>query len=159
MFNLIKRFLMLVSGPVFLSSFALFSPYGVAAPTNSAAGQTRVPQDLSGSYKGRIYFGDKTGDQYIMSGPVTLKINGLEFLLTDHATGKQVKGRIKTAVIPERANLGVGEIEAENDSPIEIRWYRDEARGLFKIVRASGANRVFRFCSEKLTRPQCRGKI
>jgi hypothetical protein len=119
--------------------------------------QKWVPQDLSGFYVGRIYYGDKTGNQMIMKGPATLQIlaQGTEFILTQRLPHRTVKGKIRTAVISDKPDLRVGEITPENDDVIEIRWEKG-ARNRFRLVRASGANRIFRFCTRNVTVPQCK---
>lgn len=135
-----------------------FATYNSEVVTRSPIDQTWVPQDLSGFYVGRVYFGDKTGNQMIMSGPARLQIlaNGKEFILTHLSTRKIVRGKISTAVAKDRPDLRAGEIEAVNDSKMDIRWSRDKARNRLKIVRASGVNRVFRFCTQNINREDCK---
>lgn len=136
-----------------LGSLNLFAAY-----SHQDSGEN-VSVDLSGEYDGRIYFADKTGGQYLLNGPAKLKVSGLAFTLTD-ATGKELKGQLRTFLRPRQDNLGVGQIQLDNETaPIEIRWYRDKDRKILKLVRARGANRVFRFCSANLTKAQCRGRV
>lgn len=150
--------------PLLLTLVGCWSSLGLLAAHNWSTAdrintvQGWVPQDLSGSYDGRVYFRNQTNDQFLMIGQAKLRIEGQQFILSD-SQGKQLKGAITTAIITEKENLGVGEIKPENDSPIEIRWYRDKDRNILKIVRAKGAKRLFRFCSASLTQAQCMGRI
>ena len=151
----------LLSLPILLSLSASSVPFAghsseVVVP--SPFDQAWVPQDLSGYYVGRVYFGDKTSSQMIIKGEATLQIldGGKRFVLTQHNPKKIVKGKIYTAVTKDRPFLPAGEIEAENDSKIDIRWSLDKTRNRLKIVRASGVNRVFRFCTSNITQAQCK---
>lgn len=115
--------------------------------------------DLSSTYKGRVYYGDQSGDRYIMKGKATLEIKGHEVTLTAR-DGQSLKGSIKAARIPSKDNFPIGEIQFQSDSPIEIRWYK--VGNTLKLVRAKNeknATRVFRFCSDALTMAQCRDRI
>lgn len=156
MLKLFKRqslFVLLVLS-ILLGSLSLATAY-----SHQDFGQENVPVDLSGEYDGRVYFADKTGGQYLLNGPVKLKVSGLAFTFKD-ATGKELKGQLRTFLRPRQDNLGVGQIQLDNETaPIEIRWYRDKDRKILKLVRARGANRVFRFCSANLTKAQCKGRV
>jgi hypothetical protein len=136
----------------------IFSASAVPFSTHYSKDTPWVAQDLSGTYVGRVYFGDKTGDQYIMKGPATLQIlgGGKEFILTHQATKKIVKGTIFTAVAKNRPDLRAGEIKAQNDDTINIRWEIDRPRRSLKIVRATDTQRVFRFCTNNVTIPKCK---
>lgn len=135
-----------------------FSTAAVPSATDYSKDTPWVPQDLSGTYVGRVYFGDKTGDQYIMKGPATLQIlgGGKEFILTHQATKKIVKGTIFTATAKNRPDLRAGEIKAENDDSINIRWEIDRPHRSLKIVRATDTQRVFRFCTNNVTVAKCK---
>jgi|SRR5689334_15803847 len=137
---------------------ALFPRHDRTAGSAFRAIQSFVPQDLSGTYKGTIYLQDKKNTQYEMVGPAKLEIQADRFTLSNNA-GKQFKGEIKASIIPEKENLGVGQLKLDNQDAFEIRWHRDTSQDILKIVRARGANREFRFCSAKLTQAQCFGRI
>jgi hypothetical protein len=140
----------------------------VGSPTRPASARTRgtahAPQkkeevDISDTYKGRIYYSDITGDRYVMKGPVTVEIKKRDVTLTPAGGGKPLKGKIKTEQLPDQGNFPVGEIHFENDTPIEIRWYRSGK--WLRIVRATNeANktRVFRFCSNLVKSADCKDK-
>lgn len=130
-----------------------------SAPYTSVPVQKREAVDISGTYKGRIYYGDPSGDRYIMKGKATLDIRGSEVTLTG-SDGRSVTGSIKTEQLSEKDNFPVGEIHFVNDNPIEIRWYKVGDK--LKLVRAKNAmnsTRVFRFCSDSVTMAQCRNRL
>jgi len=158
--HLLLLLLMLIS---LKASSGLFAAHNSKASAHTRAVQGYVPQDLSGSYDGTVYFRDKQDKKFVMVGTARLEIKGQEFTLTKlqgkKLKGKPLTGKITTAIITEKENLGVGEIEPKNESSIEIRWHRDKDRNILKIVRAKGANRLFRFCTATLTQAQCVGKI
>lgn len=144
-----------------LGSLNLFAAHGHKAVSRTHAGKGLLePVDLSGDYEGRVYFGDESGNQYLMQGAAKLKIDdgGKRFTLTDEA-GNQLRGQISTSVIPDEGNRSVGSIQLEGEKLFEIKWYRDKEHDILKLVRTRAANRVFRFCSTTLTRAQCKGRI
>jgi hypothetical protein len=135
-------------------------PASARTRNTARAPQKKEEVDISDTYKGRIYYSDITGDRYVMKGPVTLEIKKRAVTLTPAGGGKKLTGSIKTEQLPDRGNFPVGEILFENDTPIEIRWYRSGKR--LKIVRATNeANktRVFRFCSDLVKRSECKDKL
>ena len=129
--------------------------------------QNMVSQNLNGTYSGKVYFRDKTNRRYLLNGPALLEIKDKSFSLCksikdssgkEKCSGQKLTGEISFATIPEKADLGVGSIKASSDDRIETRWYQDATRKILKIVRARGARREFRFCSN-LNDTQCFGKI
>jgi hypothetical protein len=130
--------------------------------------QIMVPQNLNGTYAGKVYLSHKNNKKrFIMLGPALLEIKGKTFSLcksikddkgTVICTGTPITGEISFSTIPEKADLGVGSFQPKTDDPIETRWYRDAKRNIFKIVRANAAKRYFRFCSN-INDVQCFGKI
>lgn len=120
--------------------------------------QTRGPQDLSNKYQGRVYFGDMTGDKYVMRGISILEIKngGKDFTLTQiqlvqgKKVVKELSGRINTEVIGNNIRAGLIQFAGDNQQ-ISIRW-EIGPRGSLKIVRQIGFPRVFRFCTEDIVK-------
>lgn len=118
-----------------------------------------VEVNLTGSYKGTVYLRNKSGKGYLMIGETTLYINeDKSFQLVNQASAL-VTGEIKTWIIPEKDNLGVGQVILRDGETIEIRWHRDPVLDTLKILRARGAKRQVRFCSINLTKEQCFGWV
>ncbi len=129
--------------------------------------QNMVTQNLNGTYSGKVYFRDKTNRRYLLNGPALLEVKDKNFSLCksikdqsgkEKCVGKKFTGEISFSTIPEKADLGVGSIKPNSEERIETRWYHDTSRKILKIVRARGAKREFRFCSN-LNDTQCFGKI
>ncbi|HEX3186544.1 MAG TPA: hypothetical protein VHQ94_17235 [Pyrinomonadaceae bacterium] len=129
--------------------------------------QNMVSQNLNGTYSGKVYFRDKKNRQYLLLGPALLEVKDKTFVLCksikdssgkEKCSGQKFTGEISFSTIPEKANLGVGGIKPKSEDRIETRWYHDPDRKILKIVRANGAKREFRFCSN-INKAQCFGKI
>ena len=152
---------------VSLGCWALTKTYADSPPADNSLSYTIqriVPQNLDGSYAGKVYLRDKTNRRDLMTGLADLDVKGNEFVLCEKikdkkkCSGKRIVGQISFSTIPERGDLGVGTFQLQNDTPIEIRWHRNPNCDIFKIVRAKGARREFRFCSN-IEDTECFGKI
>jgi hypothetical protein len=139
------------------SSFVLFARYHPTTNDSVTAAPDKVPRNLSGAYKGTVYLGNKSNQGYLMRGEATLHINEHSFQLINQK-GNFLTGEIRTWIMPEKDNLGVGEFTLNNAKPIEIRWHRNHCRDTLKILRAQGAKREVRFCYN-LTQAECFGIV